>query len=265
MRNYLPISYAIFALFLAFLSKHVLAQEVKPAKLDWCFDNINGAHQMLGSPPKPSGKSVELMQYLATEVGFEIRHLAPIPSARCLLLIQKGEVDIMTNLVYHPALAKSLYLYQYLKNQNAIKFVVLADSNYTIDSVDALMALDFALVRGYAYGDRLEDIFKKTNGSSTFFVNSAEVALNLLKTRRVDGVLLPLSNTSNIEQQNQEQHLFRHLDLPDELNPVGAVYVGLSKKSQYTHLGPAIESALNKAVKNGFIETLLTKNRASGP
>ena len=228
--------------------------------LDWCFDNINGSHQMLGSPPHPSGPSVELMHYLAEQVGFTLNYIAPTPTLRCFKLLAKGEVDIMTNLAYSPRLAETVNYYKYLDSVNSIKLVLLADDERTIDSVDSLIdsRVVVVLVRGYYYG---EAIFKLTrnNRFSNVFVNSAEDALNMLKIKRADVALLPSSNVLNIENENHEAHLFKHIDLPPELKQLGAIHIGLSKNSQYAYLGPKIEEALSKARQSGLIERLRHK------
>ena len=226
-------------------------------KLDWCFDNINGAHQILGTPPKPIGSSVELMHYLADQVGFTLNYIAPTPSLRCLKLLEKGEVDIMTNLTYAPILAESVNFYKYLDSGNRIKLVVLAADARNIDSVDALVALRVVvvLVRGYDYGGTLSNLTNNKRFSS-LYVNSAEDALNMVKIKRADAALLPLSNALSIENENHEAHLFKHIELPPEFNQVGAIHVGLSKNSKYANLGPKIEAALNKAIESGLIERL---------
>lgn len=237
---------------LLLLSHFSLAASDVPV-LEWCLDHYPNRH----SYPKnaePYGPTVEMMRELAMRSGFVLKFSPDTPFARCLKQMASGKTDLMINLNYSEQRAAYMHLLPYSKGQPEVLY--LHPKHQAISSFLQLQQQAVALVRGYVYADSLLQSIKQQQ-LTVYEADTLDNAFGLLLRNRVDAVVAPQQQAAHvIATQPQYQRQFRVIALEPALITELYAHLGMSKKSAYPQLLPAIRKTLQQLVNEGRIQHL---------
>lgn len=227
----------------------------EPPQLIWCLDHFPHFHEYDLSDT-PSGPSVNIMQELARRAGFTL-HFTPRTSlARCLRLMQQGEVDLMSNLRYSKERSAFMTLLPYSDNVAESLFMRITDQRL-IDSKVQLSSLTLATLRHFLYNPATMALIEEESRHITQ-VDSIELALEMLLRQRIDGLVAPtISTTEAINAISSYQHRFKIAPLDFSAKAPNSVHIGIAKNSKHAALEPLLRQHLQAMLADGSVQRLM--------
>ena len=234
----------------------------EPPQLLWCLDHFPYFHEYDASDI-PTGPSVELMQELASRAGFQLSFTPRTNLARCLKLMQQGEVDLMTNLKYSDERNAFMYLLPYSDNIAESLFLRKADQRL-IDSKAQLRSLTLATLRHFLYNPSTMTLIAEESRHIAQ-VDSIEVALEMLLRNRIDGLVAPtISTTEAINAVSGYQHRFKIAPLDFSGDAPNNLHLAISRNSLHAALKPLLQQHLQEMIDDGTVARLI-KNPENRP
>ena len=227
----------------------------EPPQLLWCLDHFPHFHEYDNSDT-PTGPSVVLMQELARRVGFQLEFTPRTSLARCLKLMEQGEVDLMTNLRFSDERQQFMYLLPYSNNVAESLFLRKTDSRL-IDSQTQLRGLPLATLRHYLYNPATMALIAEESRHIAQ-VDSIEVALEMLLRNRIDGLVAPtISTTEAINAVSGYQHRFKIAPLDFSGDTPNNIHLAISRNSQHAALKPLLQQHLQAMINDGTVAQLI--------
>lgn len=227
----------------------------EPPTLVWCLDHFPHFHQYDNSAT-PTGPSVELMQELARRAGFQLRFTPRTNLARCLKLMEQGDVDLMTNLRYSEERNNYMYLLRYSNNVAESLFLRTSDKRL-IESKAQLRSLTLATVRDYLYTPATMALIAEESRHIAE-VDSIDVALEMLLRNRIDGLVAPtISTTEAINAVSSYQHRFKIAPLDFNGNAPNNIHLAIARNSPHAALQPLLQHHLQTMIDDGTVERLI--------
>lgn len=228
---------------------------IAPPTLVWCLDHFPHFHEY-DSGDTPTGPSVELIQELARRAGFQLSFTPRTNLARCLKLMEQGEVDLMTNLRYSDERNQFMYLLPYSNNVAESLFLRIAD-NRLIDSKAQLRSLTLATLRHYLYNPATMALIAEESRHIAQ-VDSIEVALEMLLRKRIDGLVAPtISTTEAINAVSSYQQRFKIAPLDFSGNTPNNIHLAIARNSPNAALQPLLQHHLQTMIDDGTVERLI--------
>ncbi|MDX1678950.1 substrate-binding periplasmic protein [Arsukibacterium sp.] len=228
---------------------------IEPPKLVWCLDHFPYFHEYDISDT-PTGPSVALMQELARRAGFQLSFTPRTNLARCLKLMAKGEVDLMTNLRYSDERNQYMYLLPYRNNVAESLFLRKTDKRL-IDSQAQLRGLTLATLRHYLYNPATMALIAEQSHHIAQ-VDSIELALEMLLRNRIDGLVAPtISTTEAINAVSSYQQRFKiaPLDFSDDMPD--NIHLAIARNSPHAALKPLLQHHLQTMIDDGTVARLI--------
>jgi len=200
------------------------------------------------------GLALELVQAVIDEVNGELSYVT-CPWARCLKLVEQGQVDFIFGIVKTPARDKFLRYIEppFTKSFTEIALYQLKTSNQDITHYEQLMNKTIGVQRGAAHVEEFDDNPKIKKVS----VVDIPSVIELLKKKRIDAFIMPT--------QSAEQYLSQH-------DPAGEItqasfsfrkeqggYIALSKKSPHIDKIEQLNTGLTNIMANGKLKAILKK------
>tara|TARA_R110002126_G_scaffold98045_30_gene228182 strand:- start:2671 stop:3498 length:828 start_codon:yes stop_codon:yes gene_type:complete len=224
-------------------------------RLLWCLDHFPYFHEY-DSTNIPSGPSVDLMQELARRAGFELQFTQRTNLARCLRLMEQGEVDVMTNLRFSDERNSYMHLLPYSNNVAESLFLRRTESR-TIDSKAQLRSMTLATLRDYLYNPATMALIAQESRHIAE-VDSIEVALEMLLRNRIDGLVAPtISTTEAINAISSYQQRFKIAPLDFSADTPNNIHLAISRKSQHGALNTLLQQHLQAMIDDGTVARLI--------
>jgi membrane-bound lytic murein transglycosylase MltF len=228
---------------------------IAPPTLVWCLDHFPHFHEYDVSDT-PTGPSVELIQELARRAGFQLRFSPRTNLARCLKLMEQGDVDLMTNLKYSDERNQFLYLLPYRNNVAESLFLRKAD-NRLIDNTAQLRGLTLATLRHFLYNPATMALIAEESRHIAQ-VDSIEVALEMLLRKRIDGLVAPtISTTEAIHAVSSYQQRFKIAPLDFSGDTPDNIHLAIARNSPHAGLKPLLQHHLQAMIDDGIVARLI--------
>ncbi|SNY56701.1 ABC-type amino acid transport substrate-binding protein [Arsukibacterium tuosuense] len=230
-------------------------QVIAPPTLVWCLDHFPHFHEYDNSDT-PVGPSVVLMQELARRAGFQLSFTPRTSLARCLKLMEQGDVDLMSNLRYSDERNQFMYLLPYSSNVAESLFLRKADQRL-IDSKAQLRGLTLATLRHYLYNPATMALIAEESRHIAQ-VDSIEVALEMLLRNRIDGLVAPtISTTEAIKAISSYQQRFKIAPLDFSGVAPNNIHLAIARNSPNAALKPLLQQHLQTMIDDGTVARLI--------
>ncbi|WP_214000533.1 transporter substrate-binding domain-containing protein [Arsukibacterium sp.] len=230
-------------------------QLIERPTLVWCLDHFPYFHEYDISDT-PTGPSVVLMQELADRAGFKLSFTPRTNLARCLKLMEQGEVDLMSNLRYSDERSQFMYLLPYSNNVAESLFMRKADQRL-IDSKTQLRSLTLATLRHYLYNPATMALIAEESRHIAQ-VDSIEVALEMLLRKRIDGIVAPtISTTEAINAISSYQQRFKIAPLDFSDDTPDNIHLALARNSPNAALKSLLQQHLKAMIDDGTVARLI--------
>lgn len=251
-------SFLVFTLWLYLpqpTAAEIQPEVIEPPKLIWCLDHFPHFHEY-DTTDIPTGPSVELMQELARRVGFEL-HFSPRTNlARCLKLMEQGQVDLMSNLKYSEHRNQYMVLLPYRKNIAESLFLRVNDERL-IQSQSQIRGLTLATLRHFLYNPATMALIDEESRHIAQ-VDSIEIGLEMLLRKRIDGLVAPtISTTEAINAASSYQHRFKIAPLDFSGATPNNIHLAIARNSPNKALIPLLQQHLQAMIADGTVAQLI--------
>lgn len=227
----------------------------EPPQLIWCLDHFPYFHEY-DSTDTPAGPSVTLMQELAKRAGFILNFSPRTKLARCLKLMEKGEVDLMSNLKYSDERNQFMHLLPYSDNVAESLFIRKNDPRL-INNQAQLRGLTLATLRHFLYNPATMKLIAEESRHITE-VGSIEVALEMLLRNRIDGLVAPtISTTEAINDVSSYQQRFKIAPIDFSGSTPNNLHLGIARNSRHAALTPLLQQHLQAMIDDGTVARLI--------
>ena len=213
-------------------------------------DNSYAPFTVQNTSGKWSGLSIELTEALLKEAACTPIY-EPLPFARALYYLQKGEIDMMPNMSITEE-RKAFVHFVGPQLDETVLLITRKDTAYQITSLDDLKKLPMAIgvERGKVYGKGFEE---KRAADPVFREKLEEVRevdsnVKKLAIGRISGFL---SYDYNNMYQIQINPLYKDFTIHPYMIHQDWVYFGFSKKSISPELYEKMQKACERATKKG--------------
>lgn len=226
----------------------------EPPQLIWCLDHFPYFHEYDDSDT-PTGPSVQLMQELARRAGFTLQFTPRTSLARCLRLMEQGEVDLMSNLKYSDERHQYMHLLQYSNNVAESLFMRINDPRL-IENQTQLRGLMLATIRHLLYNPATMAMIAEESRHIAE-VDSVEVGLEMILRNRVDGMVAPtISTTEAINAISSYQQRFKIAPIDFSSNTPNNIHLAIARNSRHAGLEPLLRRHLQAMIDDGTVASL---------
>ncbi|SFC12180.1 transporter substrate-binding domain-containing protein [Pseudoalteromonas denitrificans] len=205
---------------------------------------------------KPYGESISALKALAKVINYEIEFVTGPNFARCLKLLELGQVDILAGLVDNPKRREIAHLISYKKDTQYI-FITRADEN-DIESYQDLKQQLIGVTENTLYFEQ----FDNDSSLKKVPVKDIKIALRMLIKDRIDIVITAQeilnSLLSELNIQNQIKVNAFTYGLNRNLN------FGISKLS-HIHLSKIEIAKIKLAAQEGLFVKVINQFIAEHP
>lgn len=194
----------------------------------------------------------DLLQQVAQHLGVNIQYVR-CPWARCLLMMRKGELDLMMDLAWREERAEYIdYVHPAYFSCNT-RFYIRKEGDVLLLSEADLAPLTIGMVLESAY----YPAFDQNTTLNKRKLPQESALLPLLAAKRIH-TYIGTDCQADYELNNSQ---WKGLFVKAPYNPEHrtAIYMGLSKASAWQSRKPEIEAALIKVLEAGFEQQVLQK------
>ncbi|MDP4527413.1 transporter substrate-binding domain-containing protein [Alkalimonas delamerensis] len=225
------------------------AQAAAKPQLEWCLDDLPSYHAY-PAEGIPYGPTVDFMLELARRAGFELTFSPNTPFARCLRLMEQGEVDLMVRLNASEHREKVMYMLPYALARPEI--LLIRQQQQDILTVADLNRLHLMVVRGYTYNHQTLNVIAGHPRSSV--IDSVDTGLKMLQMHRADALVTTEEYAMNwFSRVPEYQQQFKQASLSFESSEPHHIHVALSKASAHAHLKPKLQQAIASMIADGTL------------
>ncbi|SEA11178.1 substrate-binding periplasmic protein [Alkalimonas amylolytica] len=229
------------------------AQSAAKPQLEWCLDDLPSYHAY-PAEGMPYGPTVDFMLELARRAGFELTFSPNTPFARCLRLMEQGEVDLMVRLNTSEQREKVMYMLPYALARPEV--LIIRQQQQDITSIAELNRLHLMVVRGYTYNHQTLNVIAGHPHSTV--IDSVETGLKMLQMHRADAMVTTEEYALNWFSRIPEyQQQFTLASLTFESREPLYIHVALSKTSVHSHLVPMLQQAIAAMIADGTLDPRL--------
>lgn len=191
------------------------------------------------------GIDIDLLNLLSQQHGFKI-HYIHCPWARCLLMMQTGELDLMTGIALREERAKYI---QYLSPPYyncRTRFYMRKGEEARLQVGADLYPLRIGMVRASAYYSE----FDTDTRLNKHIVTQESTLLPLLEAKRID-TYIGTDCQADYELSLSRWHgLFVKAPFKPKSNTL--LYVGVSKQSRWLQHEAQLSQSIQQIINNGF-------------
>lgn len=192
-----------------------------------------------------SGIDIDLLNQLAQEHQIKIQYVQ-CPWMRCLLMMQTGELDLISGIAWRPERAEYI---QYIKPafySCATRFYVRKGEAHRLQQESDLEKLRVGMVRGSAY---YAD-FDNNTTLNKYAVTQEATLLPLLAAKRIDAYI-GTDCQADYELSLSSWHN-DFVKAPFQPKDNTLLFLGLSKRSTWLNEATALGQSLQQVLNNGF-------------
>ena len=216
-----------------------------------CIDNYPPLTYFVNG--KATGAMIEALNIIGDKMGFSVIASPDTPFARCLRMAEAGLTDFMVSLIPTPERLAYMVMIPYAQVE-PLRFIALERNLQTIKLTR------LGLVNGFLYPEEFHDKNLQTVLSPT-----AEAGIRLLRSNRIDVLLLNETVATHLVMHDQQTH--QHLNQPIQLLPFSfqresnANSIALSKKSPLMARVAELETIIVQLTEEGVFERLIEKHQ----
>ncbi|MBU1436197.1 MAG: transporter substrate-binding domain-containing protein [Gammaproteobacteria bacterium] len=166
-------------------------------ELEWCLDHFPPRQSYLPGQ-LPSGPMVDMMQKLAKQSGFVLKFSTPTPAARCLLQMQQGKTDLMTDLLWSEQREQYMLLLPFDEARGETLFV---RKDKPIADQSALKSTQIVLIKGRSYTKHFMEMLQQQE-VTVRTADDLQQAMAMLHFKQVDAVAGPKQISENLLKDN---------------------------------------------------------------
>jgi polar amino acid transport system substrate-binding protein len=193
------------------------------------------------------GTDVLMLEELASQIGIVLEYVE-CPWRRCLVMIEAGEVDLISSITKSPERQRYLqFIEPPYRNGYDIYFYTRGTD---LKRYEDLQGLTIGLIRGSAYFER----FDQDQSLAKFAVTREEQLIEMLSRGRLDVVVGIGRNLDYLIQPQQLSTVIRKTSLV--VPTIAPTYIALSRKSSGLHLAPKLGQALLKMTRANRIQII---------
>jgi polar amino acid transport system substrate-binding protein len=193
------------------------------------------------------GTDVLMLEELASQIGIVLEYVE-CPWRRCLVMIEAGEVDLISSITKSPARERYLqFIEPPYRNGYDIYFYTRGSD---LTKYEDLAGLTIGYIRGGAYFDR----FDQDQSLAKFAVTREDQLLEMLSRGRLDVIVGVGRNLDYLIQPRQLSTVIRKTSLV--VPTIAPTYIALSRKSSGLHLAPKLGQALLKMTRANRIQII---------
>lgn len=215
---------------------------------------------VLGTPDKPSGLDMEILDAIIKKAGCQWRNTPhAVPWARHLKQIESGELDLATAASWTEERARYAYFTHAYRSEFVALYVLKKHYDaYSALSLSQLSKVRFRLgaVRGEVYGEKMGK-FVAELGSKVYHVESNEQNIQKMKLDRIDGYIGHVPHDSIF--LNKHGLSDDIVLLPISVQPTGDIHIMMSKKSTSENDLKALNEAIQALEQDGTIAAIKKK------
>lgn len=213
--------------------------EAKSTSLVACVDE-HPPYQILGE--KPTGLHIDALEKLAKLLEKEMQYVQSHNFARCVALLERGEVDVIAGL--NPTLERKQFAF-FAPFKEADSLIVISKEDITINNYDDFKNKIIGIARGALYFPR----FDQDTELDKIEIQNDTIGLSLLKMRRID---LMMFSPAFLQMYNKEIENAKLKVSPISLKEMRdkETFFGFSKKIGLEH--SLLKEKVTLAYKNGF-------------
>lgn len=200
------------------------------------------------------GMDLEIMTLLAERMQFELKPIR-CPLSRCLVMLEKGELDLATGLLKTAERAQYVDYIEppYYRTSTAYSFYRRADNPLVVNNFNDLHGKSIALIRGGKYFPEFDN-----DSSLTKIPMLSEVEqIKILLKGRVD-LMITVNSTMHLSLER--------MGVVDQVSQVNYqeqqvinAYMALSKKTLINYTADDFSAALQALHESGELDAILTK------
>lgn len=197
------------------------------------------------------GVAVDIINRIAEELNIQIELKYVGPWARCLQLVTTGNIDILLAAYATDSRKEFAIFTDSPLSQDRKAVFVWEGQEFTFDSWQDLAGKKAAIQRGVSFGQEFDQFL--LDNVTVFQVTDRLQYFQMLKAKRID--FIPTGEFLGLIHAKRAGYEGKVVALKKSLS-VGYLYLGLSKKSQYTALMPEINRVFSNTVRPELISEL---------
>ncbi len=213
-------------------------------------------YSILSEGKPPAGINVIAMKLIAERLNMRLKFFE-CPFARCMVLLERGAVDVFIGLTYSDARAEFLHFIEPSVADGSVQtFYARKGSETSINSFADLNGQIIGLTRFSLYFPEFDDATSFTKVPA----NSHLQLINLLLNERIDAFIGSEQRLNYLlqEQGLTDTILQQNYTVRDDRK----VYLALSKRSEHSGLEESFSKALRLIKSKGVFETPYTANHS---
>ena len=193
------------------------------------------------------GTDVLMLDELADQIGIVLEYVE-CPWRRCLVMIEAGEVDLISSITRSPERERYLqFIEPPYRNGYDIYFYTRGTD---LSRYEDLQGLSIGLIRGSAYFDRLDH----DHSLAKFAVTREDQLIEMLSRGRLDVVVGIGRNLDYLIQRRKLSTVIRRTSLV--VPTIAPTYIAISRKSSGLYLASRIGQALLKMTRANRIQII---------
>ncbi|WDE06060.1 ABC transporter substrate-binding protein [Thalassomonas viridans] len=200
------------------------------------------------------GKNIEVVKLLAKNLKKKILFI-PCPAARCLLLLKRGQADMMISVRKTPERERYLSFISppFFTQHFPLRFFINSNNDLHIDNYQDLTPLSIGVIRGSSYFDR----FDHDNQLTKVEVSSREQLVHMLLKNRIDTFIEREESVVSWLPESQYKKAFRLANYQYDRSVDS--YIAIAKRSPLQQELPQLSATLARLVDTGVIGKILDK------
>ena len=232
-------------------------QQTEPNKVQWPDTqpvlrfaiNHFPPYSILSEGKPPAGTNVKAMKLIAERLNMRLKFVE-CPFARCIVLLEKGLVDVFVGLTYSAEREKFLHFIEPSVADGSVQtFYARQDSTTSIDEFADLNGLIVGLLRYSLYFPE----FDEATSFAKVEANTHMQLIDLLLNKRIDAFV---GSEQRFNYLLKEQGLVNTISQQTyHITEDRKVYLALSKHSVHAELVELFSEALSAVKSKGVFET----------
>ncbi|NRB42315.1 MAG: amino acid ABC transporter substrate-binding protein [Pseudomonadales bacterium] len=199
-----------------------------------------------------SGAEIDIIKALVQPFGWKVEFVE-CPWKRCLLMMETGEIDLLSSLSKTAERSKKLSYIEPPYYSTSIAFYMHKAATFEINTYEDLKALNIGVLDGALYFEP----FDSDDKLQKHFVTYEKQIFDMLKRQRID---ITLGDEVSLDQFLQKHALYEEYRKASYRVKSEDGYIALSKKSAFMHQRDKIAEVLARLVKSGQIKDLYNKH-----
>ncbi|KGJ96874.1 ABC-type transporter, periplasmic subunit family 3 [Colwellia psychrerythraea] len=205
------------------------------------------------------GIDIDLTKALLNEADCNF-NILETPWARALLMLARGEIDLMINVSKTPEREPLYYFIGPIRNEEIV-FATYKTVEHNLTKVDDILKLDkpVAIQRNAYYGEAIQRLIDNEKYTELFVhVPNNDIKLKLLERGRISGFLEAKRHV--IHGINNDEK-FSNVWFPPLIFHKNPVYFALSKQSVDEQLINKIFNSFQRLLDQGKINEIISKHQ----